>query len=91
MAEAPRNLIGPKVRQLRDRLGLSQSDFAARCQVKGWDISRDIVAAIEGQVRCVTESEVVMLAAMLEVAPASLLPTPAKAFAAMPPMLKKKG
>lgn len=90
MAEFARNLIGPKVRQLRDQKGWSQAEFAAKCQTKGWDISRDIVAAIEGQVRTVSESEVVMLATILEVSPASLLPSPVIAFAPMPPRRKSK-
>ena len=90
MGERPRNHIGAKVRQLRDGKGLSQADFAAKCQARGWDISRDIVAAIEGQIRCVTDSEVVILATILGVPPASLLPAAPIAFAAMPPLRKKK-
>lgn len=93
MEKAPRNLIGPTVRRLRTQRDLSQSELAAKCQAHGWDVSRDIIAAIEGQVRCVTESESVALAAILKVTPQELLPSQAlvfKTFASIPPHPKKK-
>jgi hypothetical protein len=39
-----------------------------------WDISRGIVAAIEGGVRCVTDAELVNLARALRVPLETLLP-----------------
>lgn len=69
-----KNLVGPQVSRLRVERGLSQAAFAAKCQRKGWDISRGIVAAIEGQVRCVTDEEFVLLAQMLGVPLDALLP-----------------
>jgi hypothetical protein len=59
---------------LRYQVGLSQAAFAAKCQRMGWDISRGIVAGIEGQVRCVTDIEFVQLARALGVALEALLP-----------------
>ena len=35
--------------------GLSQSALAAKCQLTGWDIGRDTIAKIEGQMRWVGE------------------------------------
>ena len=32
------------------------------CQLMGWDVSRGIIAGIEGRVRCVTDREFVLLA-----------------------------
>ena len=63
----PRNISGPKVRKFRNALGLSQPEFAAKCQRSGWDISRDIVARIEGQTRWVADFELVQLAKNLGV------------------------
>ena len=59
---------------LRNKLGLSQAQFAAKCQLAGWDVSRDIVARIELQVRCVTDIELVTLAGVLRVPVDALLP-----------------
>ena len=70
----PKNIVGPQVRRCRDQLGWSQGALAAKCQVAGWDISRGIVAAIEGRVRWVGDFELVMLAKVLRVAPMELLP-----------------
>ena len=69
-----RNLAGEIVRKLRDERALSQYELAARCQRMGWDISRDIVAAIERGVRCVTEIELFGLAEALGVKADRLLP-----------------
>ena len=58
---------------LRNKLGLSQAQFAAKCQLSGWDVSRDIVARIELQVRCVTDIELMTLAGVLRVPVDALL------------------
>ncbi len=70
----PANIIGPAVRRLRIRAGLSQPAFAAKCQIAGWDISRDIVARIEGGVRCVDDRELLKLAEVLGCSMQSLFP-----------------
>lgn len=88
MQKVTRNLVGPLVRKLRTERNLSQEELASKCQAAGWDISRDIVAAIEGQVRCVTESEIVLLAVVLSIEPGQLLPSKKAAisFASLPKM-----
>jgi DNA-binding transcriptional regulator YiaG len=73
-----KNIVGPQVSRLRSQMGLSQAAFAAKCQRKGWDISRGVVAAIEGQVRCVTDAEFVLLAQMLGAPLEALLPKKTK-------------
>lgn len=70
----PKNIIGPKVSEIRNRHGWSQEKLAAKCQMAGWDISRGIVAAIEGRVRWVGDFELVLLAQVLQVDPNELLP-----------------
>jgi transcriptional regulator with XRE-family HTH domain len=70
----PKNAVGPQLMRLRNRLGLSQAQLAARFQVAGWDVSRDIIARIELQTRCVTDIELLELARVLHVSPESLLP-----------------
>lgn len=70
----PKNAVGPKLMSLRSRLGLSQAQFAAKCQLAGWDVSRDIVARIELGIRCVTDIELMNLSAVLRVPVDALLP-----------------
>jgi transcriptional regulator with XRE-family HTH domain len=53
-----KNVVGPAVRKLRYQRKLSQAQLAARCQLRGWNASRDIIAAIEGQIRYVTDKEI---------------------------------
>jgi hypothetical protein len=63
----PKNAVGSQLMRLRSRLGLSQAQMAAKFQVAGWDLSRDIIARIELQTRCVTDLEVIELARILRV------------------------
>jgi transcriptional regulator with XRE-family HTH domain len=63
----PMNLIGPKVRKIRESQGITQEDLTARCNVLGWDISRGTLAKIESQVRRVTDEEAALLARVLRV------------------------
>ena len=69
----PKNIVGPQVRRIRDQLGWSQSMLAAKCQVAGWDVSRSIIAAIEGRVRWVGDFELLLLAKVLRSNPSDLL------------------
>ena len=58
----PRNIIGPVVRELREKQGLTQTELVAKLNLMGWDVSRDIIARIEGQIRWVADFEIVKLA-----------------------------
>ena len=73
-----RNIVGPKVRRLRNARKLSQAKLAEKCQLIGWDISREGIAKIEGQVRGVSDSELVHLCKALRVSPEILLGFTAK-------------
>jgi transcriptional regulator with XRE-family HTH domain len=57
----PLNLVGPNVRKLRNGHGLSQAKLAAKCQLIGWDITREGIAKIEGRVRHVDDFELAYL------------------------------
>ena len=67
------NMIGPMLRSLREAAGLTQAEFAGRLQLAGWDISRETLAMVESQVRCVTDRELVRFAEALEIDPSELL------------------
>jgi len=62
-----RNIVGPQVRKLRYQRGLTQELFAARCSVLGLELSRATLSKIEAQLRCVTDSELLILAKALRV------------------------
>jgi len=74
LTKKPANLIGPQVRKLRTKLGLTQEQFAARCQLKGLDISRGVLSQIEARIRCVTDFELWQLARILRVGLEALYP-----------------
>lgn len=59
------NIIGQKIKQLREQQGLTQEQFVARLNVEGWDISRGTYAKIESQCRRVVDSEIPKLAVAL--------------------------
>lgn len=61
------NLIGPKVRELREKQLLTQEELVTKCNLLEWDISRGTLAKIEAQVRRVTDDEVALLAKALRV------------------------
>jgi len=61
------NVVGPHVRKLRYQRNITQESLAARCGVLGWDLSRATLSKIEAQLRCVTDTELELLAKALKV------------------------
>lgn len=68
-----RNLIGARVEAARKALGMKQKDLLAQLQVNGIDMSASGLSKLEGQLRYVTDMELVALARILEVSAAWLL------------------
>jgi hypothetical protein len=60
-------------KKYRALLHLSQQQLAEKCQLMGRDISRDIVARIEMQLRCVEDREPVRLSRALKATPSILM------------------
>jgi transcriptional regulator with XRE-family HTH domain len=73
MRRPVKNLCGPAVKKARFLLELSQEQLAAKGQRMGWDVSRDVLAKIEGQSRWVSDIELVLLAELLEIDAKELL------------------
>jgi transcriptional regulator with XRE-family HTH domain len=69
-----KNVCGPQIAKFRYEQGLSQSDLATKCQLLEWDVSRDIIARIEGRVRWVGDFELATLAKALGVQITALFP-----------------
>lgn len=61
------NVIGPRVRRIREAKNLTQEELAARCNLLKWNISRGTLAKIESQVRRLTDEEVALLARALKI------------------------
>ena len=68
------NVIGPRVRWLRERKGWTQDRLAVKLQLIGWDVSRNAVTTLENQQRRVTDLELFALARVLGVKADELLP-----------------
>ena len=75
MEQTPQlNVIGPKVREIREKLGFTQDQLAARCQVLGLDLTRGTLAKIESRVRSVSDHEIPFLAKALSIEVDALFP-----------------
>jgi transcriptional regulator with XRE-family HTH domain len=74
----PANIVGPQIRKARYQLSLSQEQLAARCQLLGLDISRSTLAQIEIRFRFVSDEELLVLAAVLNIATDDLYPAEIK-------------
>jgi transcriptional regulator with XRE-family HTH domain len=72
--QKPANVVGKEIQKRRYELDLTQEQFAAQCQLHGLDISRGTVSQIEAQIRCVSDSELFLLASVLGVSTDNLYP-----------------
>ena len=70
----PLNVIGPKIRQVREQHGLTQDQMAAKCQILGLDLTRGTLAKIESRIRAVSDHEIPFLAKVLNCSIDSLFP-----------------
>lgn len=75
MERAPSNIIGLRVRELRERSDMTQERLTARCQVLGLDITRTALAKIETLTRGVSDHEVFVIAKALRVQIGELFPS----------------
>lgn len=69
----PKNLVGARVRALREALGLYQDELARRLRSKGHPLGRVQVVKLEGGTRFVSDAEVMALAEILGATPHALL------------------
>ena len=62
-----KNLIGPQVRTLRKKQGLSQEKLMAQLQLLGMDAERGVIKRIENGTRMVSDLELQLLARYFDV------------------------
>ena len=72
----PRNIVGPEIRRLRYQKGMTQPQLVAKCNMAGWNISRETLAKIEAQIRWVSDIELLIVAKVLDVRLPDLFPRP---------------
>lgn len=68
-----RNIVGPVVRELRQKRRLTQPQLVARLNIAGWGVSRETLAKIETRIRWVADFEIGMIAGGLEIEAPELL------------------
>lgn len=68
-----RNLIGKKVERLRRETGMRQKELLAQLQVRGISINASGLSKLEGQLRTVTDYELVALADVFDLSVDELL------------------
>ena len=61
-----RNLVGARVEALRKKKKMKQKELLAQLQVRGVDMNASGLSKLEGQIRFVTDIELVALADILE-------------------------
>ena len=62
-----RNIIGARVEKKRKELGIKQKELLTMLQVAGLEINSSALSKLEGQVRSVSDYEVVVFAKVLNV------------------------
>jgi transcriptional regulator with XRE-family HTH domain len=72
--KTPANIVGKQIQKRRHELGLTQEEFAAWCQLHGFDVSRGTISQIEALLRCVRDRELLLIADALGVSIGDLFP-----------------
>ena len=62
-----KNIVGARVEQKRKELGMKQKDFLAQLQVAGMDINASGLSKLEGQIRSVSDYELLIISQVLGV------------------------
>ena len=62
-----RNIVGAKIEARRKEINMKQKDLLTQLQIKGIDLNASGLSKLEGQIRFVTDVELVALADILEV------------------------
>ena len=68
-----RNIIGPRLRELRKQLHVTQKDLSARLEVQGLNIDQAMVSRIEKGERPVMDYELIAIAKALKIPSVELL------------------
>lgn len=62
-----KNLVGARVEKIRKHQGIKQKELLAQLQINGIDINASALSKLEGQIRSVSDIELVALSKILGV------------------------
>ncbi len=62
-----KNMIGARIEQKRKELGMKQKELLARLQINGIELNSSGLSKLEGQLRSVSDFELVAIAKALDV------------------------
>ena len=62
-----KNVIGPHIKDIREKLGITQEQLAIRLEMIGWQVDRFLISKIERGERQVLDQEVQLIAEALKV------------------------
>ncbi|MBE6731454.1 MAG: helix-turn-helix transcriptional regulator [Ruminococcaceae bacterium] len=68
-----KNLIGLRVEEARKNQGMKQKELLAQLQVRGVDMNSSGLSKLEGQIRCVSDFELLAISEILNVSISWLL------------------
>ena len=68
-----KNIVGNRIEQKRKEMGLKQKDFLTQLQIAGIDLNASGLSKLEGQIRSVTDKELIVIAETLKVSVTWLL------------------
>ncbi len=67
-----KNIVGKRIKEIREKLGITQEQLAIRLEMAGWDADRFLISKIERGERQVLDTEVQLIAKALKVGVSSL-------------------
>ncbi len=67
-----KNVIGQHIKEIRDKVGITQEQLAVRLEVAGWKVDRYVISKIERGERQVLDTEVQLIAKALKVSVSTL-------------------
>lgn len=66
-AVGDRNIVGQRIEEKRKSIGMKQKDLLTQLQIEGIDLNASGLSKLEGQIRSVTDKELIVIAKTLNV------------------------
>lgn len=66
-AVGDRNIVGQRIEEKRKSIGMKQKDLLTQLQIEGIDLNASGLSKLEGQIRSVTDKELIVIAKTLDV------------------------
>ncbi len=66
-AVGDRNIVGQRIEEKRKSIGMKQKDLLTQLQIEGIDLNASGLSKLEGQIRSVTDKELIIIAKTLDV------------------------